>query len=77
MFGSFQRSIELPPEVDAEKIAAAYKDGVLEVTVAKSERAKSKQIRWKLSNFKASRSRDKLCGIAGFFPASPSKKNRK
>jgi len=44
-FGSFQRTIELPKEVDAEKIAASYKDGVLEVSLPKSERAKPKQIK--------------------------------
>lgn len=44
-FGSFLRSVELPTEVDAEKIAASYKDGVLEIAVPKSERAKPKQIK--------------------------------
>jgi HSP20 family protein len=32
-FGSFSRSISLPPEVGAEDITATCKDGVLEVTV--------------------------------------------
>lgn len=44
-YGSFQRSIELPSEVDADKIAANYKDGVLEVLVPKSEKSKPKQIK--------------------------------
>lgn len=44
-FGSFHRAIELPSEVDPEKVTAAYKDGVLKVTVPKSERAKPKQIK--------------------------------
>lgn len=44
-YGSFQRIVELPAEVDAEKITANYKDGVLEVTLPKSERAKPKQIK--------------------------------
>ncbi len=44
-YGSFQRSLELPTEVDAEKIEANYKDGVLEVVVPKSERSKPKQIK--------------------------------
>jgi len=43
-FGRFQRSITLPTEVQANKIEAAYKDGVLTVTVPKSEEAKPKQI---------------------------------
>ncbi|MFP5364323.1 MAG: Hsp20 family protein [Thermoleophilia bacterium] len=32
-FGSFMRSMALPPGVDAEKIAAKTHDGVLEVTI--------------------------------------------
>ncbi len=44
-YGSFQRSIQLPAEIEAEKIAANYKDGVLEVTIPKSEKAKPKQIK--------------------------------
>jgi HSP20 family protein len=43
--GSFSRSIALPEGVDAEKIAADYKDGVLEVTVPTSgEAGKAKAI---------------------------------
>jgi HSP20 family protein len=34
-FGAFQRSFRLPPDADAEKVAAAMKDGVLTVTVPK------------------------------------------
>lgn len=44
-YGSFQRSVELPVEVDSDKVAAAYKDGVLELTLPKSEKAKPKQIK--------------------------------
>lgn len=44
-YGSFQRSVQLPSEVDSEKIVANYKDGVLEVVIPKSEKAKPKQIR--------------------------------
>lgn len=43
-FGRFQRSITLPQPVDQKKIQASYKDGVLTVTLAKSEEAKSKRI---------------------------------
>jgi HSP20 family protein len=44
-YGSFQRSVELPTEVESDKVAANYKDGVLELTLPKSEKAKPKQIK--------------------------------
>jgi len=43
-FGRFQRSITLPAEVQANKIEASYKDGILTITLPKSEAAKPKQI---------------------------------
>jgi HSP20 family protein len=43
-FGRFQRTISLPATVAADKIKAAYKDGVLTVTLPKTEEAKPKQI---------------------------------
>ena len=43
-FGKFQRSITLPHPVDATKVRATYKDGILAVTLPKSEEAKPKQI---------------------------------
>lgn len=43
-FGRFQRSVTLPTAVDANKVSAAYKDGVLTVTLPKAEEAKPKQI---------------------------------
>jgi HSP20 family protein len=43
-FGKFQRSVTLPAAVDSSKISASYKDGILEVTLPKSEAAKPKQI---------------------------------
>jgi HSP20 family protein len=42
--GRFHRSITLPCRVDAEKIKAAYNEGVLTVTLPKAEEAKPKQI---------------------------------
>jgi HSP20 family protein len=39
-FGRFYESIPLPP-VDAEKITATYKDGVLELVAPKTEREKT------------------------------------
>jgi HSP20 family protein len=46
-FGRFQRSVTLPATVQANKIEAAYKDGVLTIVVPKSEEAKPKQIQVK------------------------------
>lgn len=43
-YGRFVRSLNLGTGVDANKIEANYKDGVLEIHVAKSERAKPKAI---------------------------------
>jgi HSP20 family protein len=47
--GSFTRTIELPVAVDAAKIEARFKDGVLHVTLPKTEEAKPKQIEVKVS----------------------------
>ena len=44
VFGTFTRSFSLPTTVDAAKVTATYKDGVLEVTVPKAETAKPKSI---------------------------------
>ena len=43
-YGTFSRSFSLPGSVDTEKVKAAYKDGVLAVTLPKREEAKPKQI---------------------------------
>ena len=48
-FGRFQRSVTLPHQVDPNKIQASYKDGILTVTLPKSEEAKRKQIEVKVS----------------------------
>jgi HSP20 family protein len=42
--GSFERSLALPSGVDAEKIRATFKQGVLEVRLPKVEKAKGKKI---------------------------------
>jgi HSP20 family protein len=43
-YGSFTRSFSLPSVLDQEKIKAEFKDGVLQVTLPKHERALPKQI---------------------------------
>lgn len=43
-FGSFSRSFTLPNTIDASRIGAAYKDGVLTVRMPQREEAKPKQI---------------------------------
>ena len=43
-YGMFSRTIRLPFEVEADKVDATYKDGVLKVTLPKSEAAKPKKI---------------------------------
>lgn len=43
--GSFQRAVRLPAEVQADKVQATYKNGVLELILPKSEKSKPKQIK--------------------------------
>jgi HSP20 family protein len=43
-FGKFQRTVTLPAPVAADKVKAQYKDGVLTITLPKTEAAKPKQI---------------------------------
>lgn len=43
-YGYFNRSVELPAEVDANSISAKYKRGVLKVELKKTESAKQKSI---------------------------------
>lgn len=44
-YGSFHRSFTLPGSVDADKINARMKNGVLEIHLPKKEAAKPKQIK--------------------------------
>jgi HSP20 family protein len=46
--GKFRRSITLPTRVDANKVSASYRDGILTVTLPKAEEAKPKQIQVKV-----------------------------
>jgi HSP20 family protein len=43
-YGAFTRSFSLPATVDASRISASYKDGVLTVRLPQREEAKPKQI---------------------------------
>lgn len=47
--GRFERSFSLPLDIDAEKIAAELKNGVLTITLPKQEAIKPKQITVKVS----------------------------
>jgi len=44
-YGSFSRSIRLTTDVDAKNIKASHKEGILTITLPKSEKAKEKQIK--------------------------------
>jgi HSP20 family protein len=44
VYGSFERSIKLPVAIDADKVHATFKDGVLKLTLPKAEEAKPKAI---------------------------------
>jgi HSP20 family protein len=48
-YGRFERRLALPSEVDPQKVAAEFKDGVLRVHLPKSASAKPKSIEVKLS----------------------------
>ena len=43
-YGRFERSFTLPRSVDADKVTAKFENGVLNVVLPKSEKAKPKQI---------------------------------
>ena len=42
-YGSFRRSLQVPGSVDADKIEAGFKNGVLIVTLPKSPEAKKRK----------------------------------
>jgi len=44
-YGTFVRSFSVPASVDAERVAAEYKNGVLTVTLPKKEAAKPRQVK--------------------------------
>lgn len=44
IFGRFQRTVTLPTPVSGDKVKAQYQEGVLTITLPKTEEAKPKQI---------------------------------
>lgn len=47
--GKFYREFTLPTDIDEDKIDAKYKDGTLNITLPKTEKAKPKEIEVKVS----------------------------
>ena len=45
LYGKFERTMQLPTSVQSDKVRAAYRDGVLEVTLPKAEEVKPKEIK--------------------------------
>jgi len=45
VYGHFERLIQLPLAVQADKVKASYRDGVLEVTLPKAEELKPREIK--------------------------------
>ena len=43
-FGRFQRTVTVPTSVAVDKVKAQYKDGILTITLPKTEEAKPKHI---------------------------------
>jgi len=48
-YGTFTRTFSLPNSIDADKVAASFKDGVLTLTMPKKEEAKPKTIKINVS----------------------------
>src|SRR2546428_13771073 len=45
VYGKFERSVQLPMPVQADKVKATYRDGMLEVTLPKADEVKPKEIK--------------------------------
>ncbi|MCM2370313.1 Hsp20/alpha crystallin family protein [Aporhodopirellula aestuarii] len=48
-YGKFSRMVELPGDIDSDSVSAEFKDGVLHVTLPKSEAVKPRRIEVKAS----------------------------
>jgi HSP20 family protein len=48
-YGRFERSFSVPDDAEGDNVKAEFKDGVLRVRLAKSEKARPKQIEVKVS----------------------------
>ena len=47
-YGAFERSVQIPRAVHADKARASFKDGILEVRLPKTEEAKRKEVKLKV-----------------------------
>jgi HSP20 family protein len=47
-YGSFTRTVEIPKDIQPDKVRASFKDGVLEVRLPKTEEAKRKEVKIKV-----------------------------
>ena len=47
-YGSFVRTLQLPTDVQTDKVKAAFKNGILEIRLPKTEEAKRKEIKVKV-----------------------------
>lgn len=47
-YGAFHRSVALPKDVQADKVKASFRNGVLEIRLPKTEEAKTKEIKVKI-----------------------------
>ncbi|RUM88452.1 MAG: Hsp20/alpha crystallin family protein [Thermodesulfatator sp.] len=48
VYGSFLRTVDLPAEVEADKVEATYKNGVLKIVLPKKAEAKGRTIKVKV-----------------------------
>lgn len=47
MYGTFSRDVELPAQVDSDKVEAMYKEGVLKVNLSKTKESATKKFKVK------------------------------